>query len=240
MPRFTPEKFLDFVENYKKENLNQKAGLLEYAQKVQALDPDLLSDEANWVRTYRQKMDNSIVMKVPYFSQRDNYTNPDGTCFSSSCAMLLEYMKPGTLPGSRGDDKYLKRVLSYGQSIYPAVQVQALSSFGLKTKFVSEGTFDQLNSQLDRSIPVPAGILHKGPASAPSGFGHWIIVIGREKDPKAPGGEWYIVHDPWGELNHSNGTYISQDGKSLKYSKNLMKSRWTIYGDGSGYAIITQ
>ena len=239
MPQYPPEKFLDFVTNFRSTNKNQKEALLEFAKAVASLNPNLFADEATWVKKYRTgETSNSKVLKVPYFSQRDNYTDASRTCFSSSCAMLLEFLKPGTLPGPKGDDAYLKRVFSIGDSIYPAVQTQALASFGLKTKFVTNATFSQLDSQLWQNKPVPIGILHKGPANAPSGDGHWIIVIGKKEDSSAPGGAWYVVHDPWGEITHSSGTYQSVNGESKLYSKSLLKSRWTVEGDGSGYAII--
>ena len=38
------------------------------------------------------------ILSVRYFSQRDNYRDANRTCFSSTCAMLVEYLKPGTLP----------------------------------------------------------------------------------------------------------------------------------------------
>lgn len=238
MAQFSPEKFLDFVTNYRSTNPKQRAAFLEFAQKVLEKQPELLSDEANWVRIYRTNDNPSNILKVPYFSQRDNYRDASRTCFSSSCAMLLEFKKPGTLPGVRGDDKYLERVFSIGDTVYPDVQVQALASFGLKTSFTANSTFAQLDSQLEKSIPVPIGILHKGPSSSPSGGGHWITVIGKEISDNAPGGCYYIVHDPWGELDHASGSYVSTEGKLLKYSKSMLRSRWTIYGDGSGYAII--
>jgi hypothetical protein len=58
-------------------------------------------------------------------------------------------------------------------------------------------------------------------------------VIGKE-------GEYYIVNDPYGELDNATGTYISENGNRLKYSKNLLKARWTVEGDGSGWAIIAK
>lgn len=238
MATFTPEKFLDFVINYRVGNPNQTKGLLKLAQELIDSKPELMSDGAEWVEDYRAKLPAPSVLNVPYFSQRDNYTDASRTCFSSSCAMLLEFMKPGTLPGAKGDDKYLKKVFSVGDTVYPAVQVQALDSFGLKTSFTASATFAQLDAQLRAGKPVPIGILHKGPANAPSGGGHWITVIGKVDDAKAPGGAWYIVHDPWGEIDNTTGTYVSQNGKSLKYSRNLLKSRWTVEGDGSGYAIL--
>ena len=47
---------------------------------------------------------------VPYFQQRDSaqLSQRDRTCFSSSCTMLLEALKPGTLhQGANGDDQHL-------------------------------------------------------------------------------------------------------------------------------------
>jgi hypothetical protein len=43
---------------------------------------------------------------VPHFQQRDSaqLSQRGRTCLSSSCAMLLEALKPGTLPGINGDD----------------------------------------------------------------------------------------------------------------------------------------
>lgn len=240
MPQFSPEKFLDFVTNYDSTNSNQKEGLLQFSKAVVSKQPELMADEAPWVVKYRTKPQPTVpdVLAVPYFSQRDNYRDAGRTCFSSSCAMLLEFLKPGTLPGPKGDDIYLRKVFSIGDTTVASVQIQALASFGVKASFTTTATFSKLDSQLKAGKPVPIGILHHGPASSPSGEGHWIVVIGKIVDSKAPGGCWYVVNDPWGEIDNATGTYTSTDGKGLRYSKNLLAARWTVEGDGSGYAII--
>ena len=178
------------------------------------------------------------VLDVPYFSQRDNYRDSSRTCFSSSCAMLVEFLKPGTLPGSRGDDKYVEQVFKRGDSTDSSVQLRTLAHFGIDAKFVQNGTNALLKKQIDAGKPVPVGILHKGPSSSPQGGGHWLIVIGYEDDSKAPGGGYFIVNDPYGELNHSAGTYDSTNGKRLKYSYSLFNSRWTVASDSDGWCII--
>lgn len=245
MAQFTPEKFLDFVSNYSDANPNQKQGMLTFAKAAFAKCPELFADEADWVELYRDNplpspapVSNSTILKVPYYSQRDNYRDASRTCFSSSCAMLLEFLKPGTLKGPIGDDAYIQKVFSIGDTTDSSVQIKALASFGVKASFTTTCTFAKLDSQLKAGKPVPIGILHHGPKNAPSGGGHWIIAAGKEEDSKAPGGCWYIVNDPWGEINDSTGTYDSTNGKSLRYSKDLLKRRWTVEGDGSGYAII--
>lgn len=241
MPQFSPEKFLDFVTHYGEGNVNHQQGMLSFAKEAFAKCPELFADEADWVKLYRTNpapAPTPSILNVPYYSQRDNYRDASRTCFSSSCAMLLEYLKPGTLKGSTGDDAYVQRVFSIGDTTDSSVQTKALASYGLKTSFTTKATFAQLDSQLKVAKPVPIGILHKGPKNAPSGGGHWIIVIGKVEDAKAPGGCWYIVNDPWGEISDATGTYESTNGKLLRYSKDLLKRRWTVEGDGSGYAII--
>ncbi len=170
-------------------------------------------------------------LDTPYFSQRDNYRDASRTCFSSSCAMLLETMKPGTLPGTRGDDKYIQTVFSIGDTTEAWVQQKALKEYDLNATYVQNGTLATLRSQIDKGIPVPIGILHHGPGYAPSGGGHWICVYGYFCD-----GFW--VHDPWGELNHKTGQYISTDGEALRYSNELIKARWTVSSPNDGWAML--
>lgn len=174
-----------------------------------------------------------VVLDTRFFSQRDNYRDAGRTCFSSSCAMLLETLKPGTLPGERGDDKYVQTVFSIGDTTEAWVQVKALERYGVSAAFVQNGNVGMVKSQIDRGIPVPIGILHKGPASAPSGGGHWICVIGYND-------KGFVVHDPWGEIDHKTGQYISVDGKRLQYSYNLIGARWTVANPNDGWCIIAK
>jgi hypothetical protein len=78
---------------------------------------------------------------------------------------------------------------------------------------------------------VPVGILHHGPAGAPSGGGHWLTVVGYN-------GNGFICNDPWGEINHANGTYTKTNGKQVLYSYKLFDSRWTVAGSSDGWAVL--
>ena len=142
--------------------------------------------------------------------------------------MLANYVKPGCV---KGDDDYIKRRQRFGDSTDASAQVKCLNSLGIKARFVQNFNNKKLIEQLDRGKPVPVGILHKGPASGPTGGGHWIIVIGYDD-------KGFFVHDPWGEINHATGQYINANGKSLHYSYKLFDSRWTVYGDSDGWAIV--
>ena len=173
-------------------------------------------------------------IRVPYFSQRDNYRDASRTCFSSSCAMLLAALKPGVIAG---DDDYIREVFKHGDSTDAAAQLKALAHFGLAATYHQDGSIEDLKAQLDAGKPQPIGILHHGPCSAPCGGGHWICVIGYRCDASAPGGGYFIVHDPWGELDNASGVYIGTAGKGLHYSFAMIKARWTVAGPRDGWHI---
>jgi len=174
-------------------------------------------------------------LPVKYFSQRDNYRDASRTCFSSSNAMLLNYRKPGVI---KNDDDYIRYLFTIGDSVDASTQLKTLAHFGLPCKY-SQGCKNQdLIDQINADKPVPVGILHHGPSSAPSGGGHWILVRGYLIDKAAPGGGYFFVNDPWGELDNATGTYISQKGENLKYSFGLFDARWTVSSQVDGWAIL--
>ena len=170
-----------------------------------------------------------LVLDVPYFSQRDNYTNPLSTCYSSSCAMLLKYLKPDAIAS---DDEYLKTVYKFGESEEATAQIAALKYYGLQAEFQQHGSWSDLESLLVQGIPIPIGILHKGPVSNPTGNGHWITVIGRTEDNKG-----FVVNDPFGDLDLVRGTYVSTSGDHLTYSKKNLGPRWMVPVSGNGWFI---
>jgi len=170
-----------------------------------------------------------LKLSVPYYSQRDNYKDPMRTCFSSSCAMLLSGLDPEAI---KSDDEYIKTVYKYGDTTEASVQLKALKEFGVTASFVQTGTWADIENLLRKRIPVPIGILHKGPVSAPVGGGHWICCVGLTADKKS-----IIVHDPFGDLDLIGGGYVSTDGKYKKYSKKNLGPRWLVEGERSGWFI---
>jgi hypothetical protein len=152
-------------------------------------------------------------------------------CFSSACAMLVEYMRPGTLKGPNGDDQYLQRVQQFGDTTDPAAQIKALASYGVKARFVKNAGWATLEQQITQGIPVPCGYLHRGPVTAPAGGGHWLTVVGFTKDQ-------LIVHDPLGEADLVTGTTVSSVARFAGYSRRNFGPRWMVEGLNTGWAII--
>lgn len=224
-----------FFENWKGLP-HQRAAVQQFWQAVPA---SLKARDASWYQTWQGPKEQaparpSNPLQVPYFSQRDSSTEHAlRMCFSSSCAMLLEALKPGTLKGANGDDAYLGRVLRYGDTTDGMAQIKALQSFGIEASLVKNAGWGTLKAQIDKRLPVPIGMLHKGPVTAPQGGGHWITVIGYSDDA-------VTVHDPFGEIDLVGGTYLNNWGARLRYSKQNLGPRWMVEGPGTGWAIIAQ
>jgi hypothetical protein len=176
------------------------------------------------------KLDGEIKLVVPYFSQRDNTKDPMRTCFSSSCAMLLATLKPDAI---EGDDEYISEVYKYGDTTEATAQLKTLKHFGVDARFVQNADWTTVENQLKRGIPVPIGVLHKGPVSNPTGGGHWLVVVGVTTDKTK-----FWVHDPFGEMDLISGGYPSTNGGYKLYSKKNLSSRWMVEGPKTGWAIL--
>jgi len=178
------------------------------------------------------KLDGEIKLDAPYFSQRDNKKDPMRTCFSSSCAMLLATLDPDII---EGDDEYINEVYKYGDTTEASAQVATLKHFGVDARFVQNADWDLVESQLKKGIPVPMGVLHKGPVSNPTGGGHWICCVGVTADKTKL---W--IHDPFGEMDLVQGGYTSTDGKYRLYSKKNLGPRFLVEGPKSGWIILAK
>ncbi len=207
------------------------------------LEDLLTTDELNeFARLYRDdpmlapdEPSNEIVLDdVKYFYQLDSATEYGSRmCASSTCAMLLEYEKPGTLVGPNADDQYLQTVLQYGDTTSAEAQVTALESYGLETRFVTNGDWDSLENHLKQGHPIAVGWLHHGNVKSPSGGGHWSLIVGITEDS-------VIVMDPNGEADLVNGGYVSNNltaGYYVEYSKKNFGPRWMVEGGKSGWMI---
>ena len=166
----------------------------------------------------------SRVLAVPFFSQRDNYRESDRTCFSSTNAMALKFLRPGAIAN---DDDYIRTVFTIGDTTDGNVQVQALARYGVKAAFRQDGNFGLVRAQINKGFPVPFGWVHRGPIGQPRGSGHWALAIGYTETA-------LVVHDPWGEPNLLSGETLSSNGKSLQYSYKNLGLRWMVEPAGSG------
>jgi len=168
-----------------------------------------------------------VLLNVPYEAQNDNASGTGyRECFSSSAAMVARYYGKIT-----SDDAYNKFRAKYGDTTDAQAQLKALSALGLTARFITNCTAAQLQAELDAGRPVLVGWLHKGPVTAPTGGGHWSVVIGYT--PTA-----FIHNDSNGEADLVKGGYISnKGGAGIAYSKKNWLPRWLIEGPNSGWVL---
>ena len=177
------------------------------------------------------------VLAVPYCCQNNSATaHGPRMCFSSSCAMAVDFLRPGRFdPGRQIDDQYLELVLGYGDSTEASAQLQAIAACGLTAEFRQDGTIADLIAQLERGIPAPVGWLHQGPVEQPAGVGHWSVAIGWDPSERS-----VLMHDPNGEADLVVGSYVTTaigSGKAQRYSERNWGRRWMVEGPGSGWWI---
>ena len=164
-------------------------------------------------------------LSVTYFYQNDNASGTGyRECFSSSCAMLAAYYGKVF-----SDDQYNKLRSKYGDTTSLTAQLNALTSLGLHPAFSTKGSAKDLEGEIDAGRPVAVGWLHKGAATAPTGGGHWSVVIGYSPTH-------FILHDPNGEAALVTGGYVNHtNGKGVSYSRKNWLPRWQVEGPGTGW-----
>jgi len=172
-------------------------------------------------------------LDVPYFYQRDSKEgHGERMCFSSAMAMALDYLDPEAIAGD--DDWYLNEVFKRGDTVSSVAQISTAHALGFTSaEFHTDGCEKDLITLLDRQVPVPIGILHKGPISSPTGGGHWVTLIGYDQTH-------FWVHDPYGELDLINGGYPkrgSTDGKAVRYTRQNLLKRWLIHSSSDGWYV---
>lgn len=224
---------------YYKGQPHQTAALYELEADLKANGYAVAMDrERPWFNTWsmapalKQPLQHEhALMEVPYFSQNDNPTTAtDGPgwrqCASSSCAMIAAFWGK-VAPNNKGEARYIAIRQKHGETTDPMAHVGALTELGLVVEFRTTGNAQRLKAELDQGRPVAVGWLHHGPSTAPSGGGHWSVVIGYNKTHT-------IHHDPYGEANLIGGGYVTTAvgaGRRIHYGTSNWLPRWTLKGN---------
>jgi hypothetical protein len=118
-------------------------------------------------------------------------------------------------PGLDGDDGYIRKVFSKGDTTIHDVQTRTIQEYGFKTKWMTDKDTPFVKELVEAGFPVPVNILHRGSISKPTG-GHIIMLIGEKN------GYW-IAHDPYGTLESN---YKVTNGAYSKISEKEFNARW--------------
>lgn len=223
----------NFFRYYNHELPKHRAAVDDLIRVLNEKAPELLEDNANWVRIYRSPntppKPSGILLDVPWYPQTDNIIQPDRTCNSSACAMCLEFLKPGSLPpGPKGDDAYIQKVFKIGDSTDHSVQTRVLQSYGLRSEFRYNMNFGDLDRELSAGRPVVIGFLHRGLEHAPTGSGHMAVIRGKTADGN------YVLNDSFGNLYENYVTPVA-NGRQVIYRKSTLEKRWTVKHPNDGW-----
>ncbi|MDX2240976.1 MAG: C39 family peptidase [Leptolyngbyaceae cyanobacterium bins.302] len=172
-----------------------------------------------------EKESKKVQLKVPYYSQRDNRSSEWWRqCNTSSHAMILNFLKPGSV--SSDDDYFQRYIRPNGDTTDWGVHTQALRRFGIESVYRQNLDFDDLEKSLTLGFPVAIGVLHNGTLVAPTG-GHILVITGIDKDKGV-----FYANDPWGV----GFTYADHNGRRVEYPiYPSLDRRWLVDGDKSGW-----
>ena len=227
-----PVRLSDLFKYYKHGLPYQDAAVKMLEEKLMAAYPDIMSREQEWFKVWsqagKQAAPKTLVLDVPYEWQRDNKSGTGfRECFSSSAAMVAKfYGKVGN------DDEYNSIRARFGDSTDAAAQLQALQYVGLRAQFKQNLSIADLERETSNGRPALVGWLHHGSYRAPSGGGHWSVVVGTDATS--------VIHnDPYGMADVVNGGYKSaQGGQYVHYSRQYWMPRWLVEGANSGWGVL--
>jgi hypothetical protein len=227
----SPARFEQFFSNYTGLR-HQKEALFDLWRRIDRADPTILREAEPWRVKYSSDPEplKTNPLNVPYFWQQDNGADGWRQCQTSGIGMGLAYKQ---VQGIRDDLDYLRYVRRCGDTTERSTHFQAMALLGYgKAEWRTDWTAAQFKAEIDKGNPVVPGVLHHGPASNPTGGGHFIVIIGYTKT------HW-ICNDPYGELDLINGGWTAQHktaGQRVKYSMQNLNKRIFVEGPASGWA----
>lgn len=155
-------------------------------------------------------------LNVPYLSQLDNLYEPNGTCNTTSVAMVMQYFGiQGDGSGLQLEDQLTKKCWTEGWDRHsPTDLVKLFKWKGIKDKFRSDASWPSIRKWLEAKKPC---IVHGYFTRS----GHIVVIRGYD-DAAYDGRGAFIVNDPNGEWNAWGYDHGDGKGNGAFYSYALM------------------
>ena len=214
--------------------------LAAIAELERSLPQSLLDEDAAWYEAWRASGIAQEVHLPTYFKQLNL---PDGRrmCFTSASAMLAAFHKKvGT------QEEYNQVRAKYGETTSVMAQVKALTSLGLKVRFVQDADASDIEKEIDEGRPVLVGWLHAGdllrgepPMCSSYTCGHWSLIHGYS-GRYSNDSEW-LMSDPLGVPDMAHGGHNDAlSGYRVRVRQAEFHQRWQVNGPHSGWAIFAE
>ena len=175
---------------------------------------------------------NEVKLKVPYFSQRDNWDKYQGPgwrqcCLTSHC-MAADFLLKGEISRQAEDkgykepeDLYGEVLAKYGDTTNPQAHTPTLKDFGIDSYFSHTGSIKDLLLCLDKGIPVPLGVAYKA-------GGHYVCAVGHKADG-------VYIHDPYGIRMGMTDNYENTSGAYDFVTWDWLQAKWVDQGSEAGW-----
>lgn len=220
---------LKFFEHFRYGNPYHYAAI---AQLQEDLPQHLKDEDALWLQAWKAA---GIEQQVyaPYYHQLSSDTGYGfRECFSAVAAMTAAFYRR-----VNSFEAYNRIRQRLGSTTSVDVQVNALRILGIEAIFRKDGSFEDIENEIDFGRPVIVMYLHEGDLSKPQclneGCGHVILVVGYNR-------EELIIHDPMGTPDMINGGHIDHGRADyVRISRQAFKPRWEVEGTGTGWIIMT-
>lgn len=193
MSSITPDKFLDFPKFYDPANPNHVAGFSELAKAIQSVKPELLSDDASWVKTFRthvvkpsEKPKDDVVKEYKTLLKVSNFSQPDASTCQSACIAMA--VNDPDIQGIR------RKLLATGRSAgSPTEMSRVITTYTKKYKFEGNASLNKVYEWLEAGeFLITHGWF--------TGSGHVICLDGLQLNTGTMGYR-LNVKDPWSEFN---------------------------------------
>ena len=176
-----------------------------------------------------------LLLNTPYYRQIDNSPKFHGQgwrqCNLTSHAMAVEYLTKKlsdytALGFNQPEDLYGALLDKYGDTILHDAHTQCLEKeFGLKSRWRTDLTRADVETQLMKGKPVPAGMAYRS-------SGHIVLIVGMKK-------EGLIINDPYGVRLGAQDSYDTEaSGECDFYSWTLLNQVFWDAGPNSGWGRI--
>ena len=228
---------LPFFEWYKPDVPHRMAAI---KQLEDAMPPELLSEDAAWFQAWKASgIDQEVYL--PRYSRQLDLPGGERKCFTSAAAMVAAFYKKVAT-----QEEYERIRAKYGDTTSVFAHVEALTSLGLRVRFVDNADAEDVMEAIDAGIPVLVGWLHQGnmlrgepPMCSNLTCGHWSVLHGYQSryssDPS------WLMTDPAGLPDIERGGHNpALSGYRVSVRQAAFHQRWQDQGPRSGWAIFAE
>ena len=180
------------------------------------------------VQPYAQDNDLIYLREFPYEYYNEDEIKGWRRSQAFCMTMVLKYLDA---KGINGVNDYINLLNKRGSNGSRDAHLQSIRTLGYTATFGQSTDPEDIKDDIKRGLPVIASIISKKHISNPAGGAHYVVITGYGKD-------YWLVQDPFGELDLINGGWRDRGadaGKNIKYNFEHFNRRLFLAGGATGW-----